>query len=111
MGTPKVQERSPAWLLLSVIVFATLSPIGLRPVSGLPVNWERLLTFASIALILALAYPRPLLLAAATIAVSAIALEAIQLLLPTRHARFVDLVVKLTGAAAPACSPAGLLRA
>ena len=86
-----------AWLLLGVLVFVTLAPIGLRPVSGAPVSIERFGAYALVGLAFALAYPRHIILIAVLVQGSAVALEALQLLVETRHARFGDVILKLLG--------------
>lgn len=85
-----------AWLSLTFIAFATLSPIGIRPhVAGVGV--EHIAAFAVTGVLFALAYPRHALIVIMLVLGSAIVLELSQLLTPDRHARFSDLLVKLAG--------------
>lgn len=89
--------RIAAWLLLLGLVFVTLSPIGLRPVSPLPVQVERALALAVIGFVFALAYPRHIVLVALVVLGATVLLEALQVLAPSRHGRLVDVAVKLVG--------------
>jgi hypothetical protein len=89
--------RFLAWILLLGIVFSTLSPIGLRPESGLPANDERFAAFLVLSLVFTLAYPHRLLRVVLIVAAVAIILEALQLVIPSRDARLHDLIVKLVG--------------
>lgn len=90
--------RIAAWLVLAFLVFATLSPIGWRPQSALPVNFERAAAFFVAGGLFGLAYPRQIVWIAAVMAVAIIALEWAQFLQPGRHGRELDAVVKLVGA-------------
>jgi hypothetical protein len=89
--------RVIAWALLLGIVFSTLSPIWLRPESGLPANDERFAAFLLLSFLFTLAYPHRLLRVLLIVAVAATALEVLQWLIPTRDARLHDLIVKLAG--------------
>lgn len=89
--------RILAWLLLLGLVFVTLSPIALRPVTPLPVQLERALALAVIGFVFALAYPRHIILVALVVLGSTVLLEALQVLAPSRHGRLVDVAVKLVG--------------
>jgi len=84
------------WLALAFIVYATLSPIGDRPVVAGP-QYEHFAAFAVIGSAFGLAYPKRILLVAAIILISAFGLEALQLLTPDRHARLLDALVKAAG--------------
>jgi hypothetical protein len=86
-----------AWALLLAIAFVTLSPIWLRPESGLPPSVERFGAFLLLSFVFTLAYPRRLLRVVLIVAAAAIGLEALQLLIPTRDARLIDMAVKLLG--------------
>jgi VanZ family protein len=89
--------RILAWLLLAGLVFVTLSPINLRPISPLPTQFERALALAIVGFVFAVAYPRRLVLVAVLILGSTILLELLQLASPSRHGRLVDVLVKLAG--------------
>ena len=86
--------RISAWLFAAAIAFATLVPIGYRPVSGAGRNVEYLLAFVVVGLVFGLAYPRHRRLAAGVSVVSIAALEMMQLLVPGRHARLEDFAIK-----------------
>ena len=89
-----------AWLLLAMIAFSTLAPIGLRPETGASPNLERAAAYALFGLVFALAYPRRLWLGIGIIVVSAVGLELLQLFVATRHARPADAGFKLLGGGA-----------
>ena len=93
-----VQKISAAtgWLALAFIVYATLSPIGDRPVVAGPQH-EHFAAFAVVGLAFSFAYPKRMLLVAAAVLISAFGLEALQLLTPDRHARLLDALVKAAG--------------
>ncbi|MGX7706382.1 VanZ family protein [Methylobacterium sp. Gmos1] len=90
-------SRYLGWLILAAITVATIAPIGYRPVSTLPVSVERFGAFAVLAFLLALGYPRHRVQVLLLTVVAAGALEAFQLLEPTRHGRVADLMVKVVG--------------
>ncbi|MCW5722504.1 MAG: VanZ family protein [Devosia sp.] len=87
-----------AWLVLGFIAFATLSPIGWRPQSLLPVDLERAAAFALAGLLFGLAYPRHVLWAGLVLALGIVGLELLQTLRPDRHGRELDVLVKFGGA-------------
>jgi VanZ family protein len=84
------------WLALAFIVYATLSPIAVRPVLAGP-QFEHFAAFALMGLAFGLAYPNRIFLVAAIVVGSAFALEALQLLTPDRHGRLLDALVKAAG--------------
>jgi VanZ family protein len=96
MSTPLV--RTAAWLLLALLAFVTLAPIGLRPMTVFGPNAERFAAFLAMGTIFALAYPRRFGRVAAVVLLSAVALEAAQHFVPTRHGTGHDLLIKLAGA-------------
>ncbi|MEO6013994.1 MAG: hypothetical protein ABIQ30_10480 [Devosia sp.] len=87
-----------AFLLLAGLVFVTLSPINLRPISPLPTQLERALALAAVGFAFAIAYPKRIVLVALLVLGSTVLLELLQLVSPSRHGRLVDLIVKLIGA-------------
>lgn len=93
--------RSILWAavvaVFAVIVFATLAPISLRPETG-GVSFERFTAFALLGALAACLYPRQLGWVAALVVAIAFALEAIQLIVPTRHGEIADATVKAFGA-------------
>lgn len=85
---------------LIIIIGASLSPIEYRPSSGFAVNPEREFAFASMGLAFVVGRPsRPLLLLVLLLAVAG-GLEMMQELVPTRHGRIEDFLVKSLGLAA-----------
>lgn len=89
--------RLLGWLALAAVVFATIAPIGLRPVTGGPVSLERLGAFALLGFLFAFGYPRHRIPVLALVVVAAAGLEAFQLLEATRHGRMADFLVKAVG--------------
>jgi VanZ family protein len=85
-----------AWAILAFIVFATLSPIGLRPHLE-DVTVERFGAFAFAGLLFGLAYPKRLWLVLTLVVGTACVLEALQHLTPDRHGHVSDAVVKMIG--------------
>lgn len=86
------------WLALAFLVYATLSPINLRPVVAEP-QLEHFTAFALTGFAFSLAYPRRLLIVVAIVVGSAFGLEALQLVTPDRHGNIIDALVKATGSA------------
>ncbi|WP_064834653.1 VanZ family protein [Rhizobium phaseoli] len=88
-----------AWLLLALILFVTVSPIGLRPHTVTTVDTDRGGAYVLLGLAFALAYPRQWKLVAALLITGAVAIEYLQYFAPTRHPRLHDAGVKAMGAA------------
>ncbi len=86
-----------AWLILGVIVFSTLSPLGMRPRLGVFVHVERFGAFALMGLLFALVYSRRVIAVLACVVAAVIGLELLQMAVSDRHARFSDLAVKAAG--------------
>jgi VanZ family protein len=84
-------------LLLAGLIFVTLSPINLRPISPLPTQLERAIALAVVGFAFALAYPRHLWVVALLVLGSTVLLEFLQLVQPSRHGRVIDVMVKLVG--------------
>lgn len=90
--------RLSVFVILAILVFVTLSPIGLRPVVA-SANVERMSAYALFGFLLIVAYPKRWYLGLmAGMAVAGI-LEFGQELSPTRHARLSDFLVKAVAAA------------
>jgi VanZ family protein len=89
-------SNAAGWLALAFIVYATLSPIGARPVVAGP-HLEHFAAFAFMGLAFGLAYPNRMLLVVAIVVGSAFGLEALQLLTPDRHGRVLDALMKAVG--------------
>jgi hypothetical protein len=94
----KVLFRWAAWLLILAIAVFTLAPIGLRPVSGAPVNLERFAAFAIIGALFCLGYPRHRLLILVLLIGIVASLEVAQNFISGRHGRLPDAVAKALGA-------------
>lgn len=86
-----------AWSCLAFIIFATLSPIGLRPHFA-TAHREHLLAFATVSLIFSLLYPRRPIAVLAFIVCAAVMLEMLQIFTVDRHPRVIDLAFKTIGA-------------
>jgi hypothetical protein len=96
--------RVSAWSCLAVIAVITLSPIGLRPETGLSPQIERFVAFAVVGALFAAAYPRYILFAAMIVLGAAAMLELLQLLAPSRHGRLFDAGVKVAGGVTGLCA-------
>ena len=81
---------------LAFIVFATLSPIGLRPHLA-SVSLERFGAFALAGLLFGLAYPNRFWLVLTIVLGAAFALESMQFLTPDRHGAVRDAMIKFAG--------------
>ncbi|MBX4949584.1 VanZ family protein [Rhizobium binae] len=88
-----------AWLLLALILFVTVSPLGLRPHTVTTVDTDRGGAYVLLGLAFALAYPRQWKLVAVLLIAGAVAIEYLQYFAPTRHPRLHDAGVKAMGAA------------
>lgn len=86
-----------AWLLLAVVAFVTLAPIGWRPETGLSAQIERFAAFALIGLAFSVVYPRRLWLVAFIVLGAAVAFEVTQFLVHGRHPGLRDVIAKLAG--------------
>lgn len=93
----KVIPRFGAWLLLGAIAVFTLSPAGLRPVSGAPADLERVAAYALLGGLFSWGYPRRRVPFLIFLLFMAALLEYLQNFVPGRHGRVEDLLVK-TGA-------------
>ncbi|HEV2506140.1 MAG TPA: VanZ family protein [Mesorhizobium sp.] len=86
-------SRLASIFLLALIVFATLSPIGLRPHLG-DANLERALAYMLLGSALALSFPRHTIRTAVFVVGIAAVLELLQLIDPGRHGRIEDMAIK-----------------
>ncbi|MBB4238131.1 VanZ family protein [Rhizobium esperanzae] len=91
--------RPLAWLLLTFILFVTVSPIGLRPETVTTVDTDRAGAYVLLGLAFALAYPKQWKLVAMLLIAGSVAIEYLQYFAPTRHPRLHDAGVKAVGAA------------
>ncbi|OAP39858.1 hypothetical protein AU381_09930 [Sinorhizobium glycinis] len=87
------------WLLLGLIAYSTLSPIGMRPHIGTWVHVERFGAYGLLGFLFATAYPRRIPVVLGMVLGAAFAFELLQMLSADRHARVEDVAVKMTGAA------------
>jgi VanZ family protein len=87
-----------ALVLLVVGLFLSVGPGRLRPYTGIPHDIEHFVAFAIFGLPFGFGFPhRWLLLSLAAIAAAA-AIEALQLVVPGRHAYLIDFVINAAGA-------------
>ena len=96
MNTRKYQIA--AWTAFAAIVFVTVSPIEMRPGDIFSVDVDRALAFGLLSSMFMVAYPRHALFVGGFVVLSAGAIELLQALSPTRHARLDDAVIKAAGA-------------
>ncbi|WYB11290.1 VanZ family protein [Pararhizobium sp. A13] len=92
--------RLIAWGVLSALVFVTLSPIGFRPHTITTVGLDRAAAFFLAGAVFAVAYPGRWMSLALFLVAAAFAIEMLQELSPTRHAKFDDALIKAVGAVA-----------
>lgn len=85
--------------MIGAVVFVTVCPIGMRPVTETTVDLDRALAFAVVGACFAVAYPRHWRLALLLLPVGAFGIEALQFLSTTRHPGLADAIVKAVGAA------------
>jgi hypothetical protein len=90
--------RGVAWLLLLAIAVFTLAPIEFRLVTGAPASLERFLAFAAIGTAYCLGYPKHRLPVLVLLVGVAGFLEIAQNIVPGRHGRFPDGMMKASGA-------------
>ena len=93
-------RKAAAWLLLAAIGVFTLSPIELRPDSGLPVSLERFGAFFLLGATFGIAYPKHRAILVLVGIAAAAALEASQTWSFGRHGHLRDFAVKGAGACA-----------
>lgn len=96
--TRKVFFRWVAWLLVLAIAVFTISPIGFRPVTAAPVSLERFAAFTVMGATFCLGYPKQRLHILVLLIGIVGFLEIAQNLVPGRHGRLPDGVVKASGA-------------
>jgi VanZ family protein len=91
--------RLVGWVLLGAIAVMTLGPIGLRPQTHFPPEFERFAAYVVLGTLFALAYPRRRLwLLGALLIGAAGALEIGQWLAPGRDPHLSDFLFKAAGA-------------
>jgi VanZ family protein len=82
-----------SWLMILGLVIATVVPADDRPMTGLQPHFEHLLAFGLAGLTFGLAYARNLWANLLSAFFFALALELLQIPLPTRHARLRDFII------------------
>ena len=83
-----------AWLLVLGLVITTVVPASERPVTGIQHGYEHFLAFGFVGFVFALAYlERPFIFLMLAAPAFTLALELVQIPLPTRHARLEDFIV------------------
>jgi VanZ family protein len=87
-----------AWLLVLAITVFTLAPIELRPTTAAPVSLERFAAFAIIGAAFCFGYPKHRLSIVMLLIGIVGLLEASQNLVPGRHGRLPDGLIKASGA-------------
>lgn len=85
-------SRVAAWILAASIVFLTLAPPALRPITGVPHDLEHFGVFAATSFAFGCAYGRWYLVIAALMAFAGV-MEVGQYFVPGRHARLQDFIV------------------
>ena len=96
--TIRLLSRWLAWLLVLAVAVFTLAPIGLRPVTAAPANWERFAAFMAIGALFCLGYPQHRWRMVGLVIALAGLLEVLQHVSPSRHGRLPDGLVKAAGA-------------
>lgn len=87
-----------AWPALAAVVVVTLSPLAWRPMTGAPAEIERFAAFAVLGAVFCAGYPKHRIVILVLLVAFAGSLEALQQLVPSRHARIYDAIVKAAGA-------------
>nr|WP_310094445.1 MULTISPECIES: VanZ family protein [Bosea] len=87
------------WIVLAIIIWASVSSIDKRPDSGLSVNLERELAFALLGMFFAIAARMPILIVFLYMLAFTASLETLQDYVPGRHGRVEDFIVKSLGVA------------
>ena len=85
--------RVLAWALIGTILFLSLSPPAMRPVTGAPSNVEHLAMFGLSGLAFGLGYRFSHRLQATGLIAFCGAVEILQMFVPGRHARLTDFVI------------------
>lgn len=93
----RMVARPVAWLLLLALLYVTIAPIEMRPITGESPNLERLVAFTALGFAFAFAYPRRWWLVLFLVIGVAFASEFAQVLSPTRHAHLKDALYKAGG--------------
>ena len=92
--------RAANWFIILGLVIVTVVPADARPVTGIQHDFEHFLAFGLAGTTFGLAYAWRVQLNLLSAVVFSLALELIQIPLPTRHAGFEDFVVDAAAACA-----------
>jgi VanZ like family len=92
--------RAVAWILVIGLIVITLVPAPLRPGTGVSHNFEHFGSFLLAGIFWYLAYADRLLLWLGTMLIFAGGIELLQVLIPGRHARFIDFAADAIGGCA-----------
>lgn len=87
-----------AWAGLALIIFVTVSPIGLRPSTVTSTDFDRAFAFCVMSGLFVVAYPKRLLTLVVALCAGAFLIELTQFASITRHPQMHDAVVKACGA-------------
>ncbi|MGF9759477.1 VanZ family protein [Microvirga sp. 0TCS3.31] len=96
--TIRLLSRWLACLLVLAIAVVTLAPIGLRPVTAAPANWERFAAFMAVGALFCVGYRHHRWRIVGLVIGLAGLLELLQHVSPSRHGRLPDGLVKAAGA-------------
>ncbi|TCU06831.1 VanZ family protein [Rhizobium sullae] len=87
-----------AWVVFAAIVFVTVAPVDMRPHVAHSADLDRAMAFVLMAFVFIVAFPRHWVFSALLVVSGAGAIELLQYLSGTRHARVEDAAVKAFGA-------------
>jgi VanZ family protein len=90
--------RMLAWLLVAAIACVTLSPLDMRPLTAAPADMERFIAYTALGGAFCLGYPKHRVNIILLVIAFAGLLEVGQHLVPGRHGRVHDAVLKVAGA-------------
>lgn len=102
-------SRFLAGLLLAAVIAMTFAPIEFRPIAAAQANLDRAATFAVLGVLLTFAFPRGWLIAIGAAVIFTGILEIGQAFTATRHACYIDFLVKASAASIASLSAAALI--
>jgi VanZ family protein len=92
-----------AWVVLAFLIYATVSPLAIRPDFLASTTNQHLAAYAALTMLFCQAYPRRVRLLFLLVIAGILLLETAQVFLPDRHARIRDIVEKTMGAIGGIC--------
>ena len=95
-GWLRLAARGAFLVVLTVIVYATVVPISMRPNSG-HLHPERMLAYCALGGTMAVGFPRRLAWVVVAVVLVAFGLELLQVFIPTRDGRLPDAMEKCAG--------------